>query len=202
MDTHTAIKKRRSVKHYDPEHRMSDAEIKELMELVKLTPTSFNMQNCRFVVVTDPELRQDLRAAAWDQAQVTDASIVVLLCGDLRAHAKDASRYWANAPQEVQDTLVPMIGGFYEGKDQLQRDEAMRSSGLAGQTLMLAAKAMGYDTCPMVGFDPVKAAELINLPEDHVVSFMIVVGKPAKPARERPTQLPYDEVVIRDRFPE
>ena len=52
----------------------------------------------------------------------------------------------------------------------------------------------------MIGFDPVKVAELINLPEDHVVTFMIVVGKATKPAWSKPGQLPLDEVIVQNRF--
>ena len=58
---------------------------------------------------------------------------------------------------------------FHEGREWLQRDEAQRSIGMAMQTLMLAAKAIGYDSCPMIGFDIDKVAELINLPSDYVV---------------------------------
>jgi len=67
---------------------------------------------------------------------------------------------------------------------------------------MLAAKAMGYDSCPMIGFDPVKVAEIIRLPEDHVIGMMLPIGKAVKDANARGGQLPYDEVVFRDRFPE
>ncbi|MEY2978501.1 MAG: hypothetical protein RLZZ435_2640 [Cyanobacteriota bacterium] len=200
MNTFDAIQQRRSVKHYDASHQMSEAEIQQLMELAILSPTSFNMQNWRFVVVTDPELRQALRAAAWNQAQVTDASFTLLICADLKAALKEPQRYWKDAPQEAQEKIVPMISGFYQDKDQLQRDEAMRSCGIAAQTVMLAAKAMGYDTCAMIGFDPKKAAELINLPEDHVIGMMITVGKAVKPAQPRPGQLPLEEVVIRNKF--
>lgn len=200
MNTFDAIQQRRSVKHYDPSCQMSEAEIQQLMELAILSPTSFNMQNWRFVVVTDPELRQGLRAAAWNQAQVTDACFTLLICADLNAPFKEPGRYWKDAPPEAQEKLVPMISGFYQGKEQLQRDEAMRSCGIAAQTVMLAAKAMGYDTCPMIGFDAQKVAELIHLPEDHLIGMMITVGKAAKPAQSRPGQLPLGEVLIRDRF--
>jgi len=96
--------------------------------------------------------------------------------------------------------MVNMMLPFHEGNDQLQRDEAIRSSGIAAQTIMLAAKAMGYDSCPMIGFEPDKVAKLINLPADHLIVMLIVVGKPAKPARPRAGQLPLEEVVIHDRF--
>lgn len=200
MDTFEAIQQRRSVKHYDPNHQMTEAEIQQLLELAVLSPTSFNIQNWRFVVARDPELRQALRAASWNQAQVTDASITILVCADLKAALKEPERYWRNAPPEVQERLVPMIPGFYKDKAEMQRDEAMRSGGIVSQTIMLAAKAMGYDTCPMIGFDPVKVAALVNLPEDHVITMMITVGKAAKPAQPRGGQLPLSEVVIYDRF--
>lgn len=200
MDTFDAISQRRSVKHYDAEHRMSDEDLERLIGLAMLSPTSFNIQNWRFVAVRDDAVRQQLRAAAWDQAQVTDASALLVLTADLNAWAKDPARYWKDAPAEARDMLVPMIGGFYEGNQELQRDEAMRSCGIAGGTIMIAAKAMGYDTCPMIGFDPEKVAEIIGLPDDHVIGFMISVGKPAKPAWPRPGQLPQSEVLIHDRF--
>ena len=199
METITAIKERRSVKHYDPAHEMSEAEINALVELALLSPTSFNMQHWRFVVVTDTEKLAAIQAAAWNQAQVTEASITILLCAKLNAH-EDAGRYWVHAPQSVQDILVPMISPFYQNNAQLRRDEAMRSIGIAAQTLMLTAKSMGYDSCPMIGFDPEKVAEIIDLPENHVIGMMLTVGKALKDANVRSGQLPYDEVVFRNGF--
>ena len=81
-----------------------------------------------------------------------------------------------------------------------QRDECKRSCGLAGMTVMLAAKAMDYDSCPMDGFDFDAVAKIIKLPEDHVISFMIAVGKGTPPVWPKPGQLPYDEVVIQNGF--
>ncbi|MDG2346301.1 MAG: nitroreductase family protein [Opitutae bacterium] len=199
MDTTTAIHQRRSVKHYDPDHTMTEIEIQALLELALLSPTSFNMQNWRFVVVTDPEKRAAIEAAAWNQAQVTEASILIILCADLHAY-QDGARYWVNAPQPVQDMLVPMIEPFYKDNVQLQRDEAMRSIGIASQTLMLTAKSMGYDSCPMIGFDPQKVADIIELPEHHIIGMMLPVGKALKDANARGGQLPFDEVVHIDGF--
>jgi nitroreductase len=179
---------------------MTDEEICELLSLGMKAPTAFNIQHWRFVVVTDPELRQKIRAAAWDQAQVTDASLLVILCADLKAWERNPADYWKNAPQPVQDFLVPAIGQYYTGKDQVQRDECMRSCGLAGQTLMLAAKGMGYDSCPMDGFDFDAVGKLINLPGDHLISFMIAIGKGTKEAWPRPGQLEYGQVVFQNRF--
>lgn len=200
MNTLEAIKERRSIKYFDPHHEMTTTEINTLMEHTLLSPTSFNMQNWRFVVVKDKAVKEQLKAASFNQAQVSDASIVILVCGDLNAWAKEPQRYWKNAPEQVQAQIVPMIGGFYQNNPQLQRDEAMRSAGIAGQTIMLAAKAMGYDSCPMIGFDGEKVAEIINLPDDNVLGFMIVVGKATQSARGRAGQLDMSEVVFFDHF--
>ena len=200
MDLFDAVAQRRAVKHYDPEHRLTDDEIDKLISTAIQSPTSFNIQQWRFVLVQDPELRQQIRAAANDQAQVTDASLLIVMTADVKAWAKEPARYWREAPTEVAELLVNWMGPFYEGKERLQRDEAMRSCGIAGQTIMLAAKAMGYDSCPMIGFDQDKVAELINLPEDHAIGFMIAVGKGTQPAWPKPGQLPLEEVVVHNRF--
>ncbi len=200
MNTLEAITQRRAVKHYDADHRMSEEEIERLLSLATLSPTAFNIQNWRFVVVRDADLRSQIRAVSWDQAQVTDASLLVVLCADLKAWEKEPARYWRNAPTEVSDFLLPAIDGYYRDKDQVQRDEAMRSCGIAAQTLMLAAKSMGYDSCPMDGFDFDAVGRLINLPADHVIAMFVVIGKGATEAWPRGGQLPLDEVVIQDRF--
>jgi nitroreductase len=200
MDTFDAIYERRAVKHYDPDHELTDDEIQKLMEAAIQSPTSFNIQNWRFVLVRDKELRKQIRAAANDQAHITDASLLIVMTADVKAWQKSPERYWRDAPPEVAEMLVNWMGPFYDGKEQLQRDEAMRSCGLAGQTIMLAAKAMGYDSCPMIGFDPVPVAELIKLPDDHVIGFMIAVGKATKPAWPKPGQLPLDEVIVHNHF--
>ena len=200
MNTFDAIKERRSVKHYDPNHELSDVEIEQLLSLAILSPTSFNMQNWRFVLVKDPVIRNKIKSAAWDQTQVTDASLLLIICADLKSWKKNPTQYWKNVPKDAQDFLVPAMGTFYEGKEQLQRDEAMRSCGIVAQTLMLTSKAMGYDSNPMIGFDPQKVATIINLPEDHVISMMLVIGKSTKPAMPRGGQLPLSSVVFTDQF--
>ena len=200
MNVSEAIEARRSVKHYDPNHVMPETDLAELIRLTKLAPSSFNMQNYRILVVRDPETRQQIRAAAWDQPQVTDASVLFIMCADLTSHLADPADYWSHAPEEVQNILSPMIKPFYEGNDILIRDEAMRSAALAGMTLMLAAKDMGYDSCPMIGFDAAKVAELINLSENYAIGFMIPVGKQSQAGWERGDRLPDEKVVAYDRF--
>lgn len=200
MNTFEAISQRRAVKHFDPQHAMSEEDIEHLLSLGILAPTSFNIQNWRFLVVRDAALRRQIRAAAWDQAQVTEASLLIVLCADLKSWEKEPARYWREAAAEVGHFMVPAIDNYYRNRDQVQRDEAMRSCGIAAQTLMLAAKNMGYDSCPMVGFDFDAVAKLINLPADHVIALFVAIGKGTQAAWPRGGQLPLQEVVVQNKF--
>ena len=201
MDTFDAIYARRAVKQFDPEHRLTGDEERKLLEATIQAPTSFNIQHWRFVVVRDPELRRKIRTEFGnDQAQMTDASLLVIMTADVDAWKKDPARYWQNAPQEVADLLVGWMGPFHEGREWLQRDEAQRSIGMAMQTLMLAARAMGYDSCPMIGFDIDKVTELIHLPDDHIMGPMVAIGRGTKKPWAKPGQLSLDEVVLDNTF--
>ena len=200
MQVKDAIQQRRSIKHFDSGYVMTKNEIDTLLSHAILSPTAFNIQNWRFVVVTDKALRQKIREVSWGQAQVEEASLFIVLVGDLMAWNKDPARYWKKAPQPVQDYLVPAIHPYYDGKPQVQRDEVMRSCGMAAMNLMLHAKSMGYDSCPMDGFDFDKVAELLNLPKDHTPAMFVCIGKGIKEAWPRGGQLPLNEVVIENKF--
>ncbi len=200
MNVIDAVYQRRAVKHYDASHRFSKEEESKLLNCAIQSPTAFNIQNWRIVHVKDEALRKSIRQAAWDQTQVTDASMLLILCADLNSWQDNPSRYWKEAPKDAQDIIVPAIDMYYRGKDQVQRDEAMRSCGIIGQTLMLTAKEMGYDSCPLDGFDYEQVGKLINLPEGCVISYMIVIGKGTKPAWPKPGQLPLDEIVIENKW--
>ncbi len=200
MKTLDAIKQRRAVKHYDKNFSIPENDFEKLITALLLSPTSYNIQNWRFVRIKDKALREQIKGAAWGQEQIAAASELLIFCADNNAWNDRPERYWANADQKTREILLPMIHSFYEGKQQTQRDEAMRSCGIAAQTLMLAAKSMGYDSCPMIGYDTEEVARLINLPTNHVIAMMVVIGKASSPAHPRGGQLPINEVLIEDRF--
>lgn len=201
MDTFDAIYGRRAVKHFDPDYVMPPEDEMKILEAAIQAPTSFNIQHWRFVVVRDKALREKIRKEFGnDQAQMTEASLLLILTADMMAWKKDPGRYWKNAPEPVAKMLVDWIAPFHEGRPWLQRDEAQRSIGMAAQTVMLAARAMGYDSCPMIGYDLEEVAELIKLPADHVMGPMIAIGKKTKDPWPKPGQLPLEEVVLENGF--
>jgi nitroreductase len=201
MDTFEAIYQRRAIKHFAPNHHLTKEEETKILEAAIQAPTSFNIQHWRFVIVRDPKIRAKIRTEFGnDQAQMTDASLLIILTADVKAWAKEPQRYWQNAPDEVADLLVNWMGPFHEGREWLQRDEAQRSIGMAMQTMMLAAKALGYDSCPMIGFDIEKVAELINLPDDYVMGPMLAIGKKTKETWPKPGQLTLQELIVENSF--
>ena len=199
MDTFDAIKSRRSIKNFK-NHEITKDEINQILESAILSPTSYNIQNWRFVVVKEQKLKDEICKLSYGQRQVAEASLVIVLCADLKAWEKNPERYWKNVPEESRNYLVDSIKQAYSGNSELEKDQAIRSCGIAAQTIMLAAKSMGYDSCPMEGFDYEKVGKLINLPDDHIITMMVVIGKSAKDPAPRGGQLPLSDVVFENSF--
>nr|MBF0683610.1 nitroreductase family protein [Pseudomonas sp.] len=200
MHIDEAIQTRRAVKAYDSNFQLSREEKDELLRLALLAPSAFNLQHVRMVEVADPALRAQIREVGWNQAQMTDASMLVVFCAQVDSWEKNARRVWEGTSPEVQDYMAGAIDNYYRDKPQVQRDETMRSCGLMAQTLMLAARGKGLDSCPMDGFDFEAVGKLIGLPENHVIAMMVAVGKRTVDPKPRVGKLPFEEVVIRDRF--
>lgn len=200
MKVFQAIEQRRAVKHYQKESKMPAEDFDKIISAAILSPTSYNIQHWRFIRVTNQLHRYKMKDAASGQAQVADAAELIVLCADVNAWSDRPERYVANSPQESQNILLPMMHAFYAGKEQIQRDEAMRSCGIVAQTIMLAAKGLDYDSCPMVGFDREEVARLIRLPEGYVIAMMIAIGKAEKSAYPRGGQLSLEEVLFENYF--
>ncbi len=200
LDIFSAIRQRRAVKHFDAQHVMPLEAQNTLINLAQQTPSSFNIQHWRLVRLVSPSVRMAVREAAWGQEQITDASLVLVLCADIQAWQKSPQRYWETAPQATQDILLPMIAQFYQDRPQVQRDEALRSVGLIAQTIMLAAQGLGYDSCPIIGFDADVVSNIIRLPQDHLIGMIITIGKASKPAHAKGGFLPISDILMDDGF--
>lgn len=194
MDLFSLLRRRRATRAFRPGRTVTDAELAALFAAAIESPSSFNLQHWRFVVVRDPARLQRLAELAWGQRQVATASAVVIVFGHLKAH-RDAPAIYADAPEALRERVVPLISGFYQGNPQLQRDEAIRSGSLAAMTFMLAAEAHGLATCPMIGFDPEGVSALAGADELHVPVMMICLGEAAGDAPPRAHRFPLSHVV-------
>lgn len=195
MDFETLTAQRHSIRRYEPGLAIDDATLRRIFTLVQRSPSSFNLQHWRFVVVREPARKRELRGLAYGQQQVEDCAAAVLVCGRLDAF-EDAARLYAEAPPEMRDKFVPMIGGVYRNQPGLQREEAIRSGSLAAMSLMYAAKACGWDSGPMIGFDAGKVAALLALPPNIVPVMLVTLGRArADGVPPRLYRRPLDEIV-------
>lgn len=189
-----ALEERRTTNLYDASHSIDDAQIHELVRLATKAPTSFNLQNWRFIAVRTPDAKARLRALAWDQAKVTDASVTFIVCGQLADHSVLPERLAPAVeagfiPPALLAVLEGAAKGLYAGQPQLQHDEAIRSATFGASALMMAAQAMGWGSTPMIGFDGPAVAQAFGLADNEVPALLVAVGAalpenwPQKPRR-------------------
>ncbi|MFT4562608.1 MAG: putative NAD(P)H nitroreductase [Gammaproteobacteria bacterium] len=195
MEFFELARARHSVRIYEPGLEISDQELRRIFDAVILSPSSFNVQHWKFVVVRDQAQKVALRGLSFGQTQVEQSAAVVLVCGSLDAYT-DANRIYGDADPATREKYVPMIEGSYAGQEALQREEAVRSGSLAAMSLMYAAKAAGWDSGPMIGFDAKNVGVMLHLDENTVPVMMIVIGKALEGVQpERGYRRPVEEVV-------
>lgn len=189
-----AIEERRTSVLFDPSRSISDEQITELVRLATKAPTSFNLQNWRFIAVRTPEAKARLRKIAWDQAKITEASVTFIVCGQLADHRAMADRLEPSvAAGTMPATMVPgweaAAKSLYFEQPSRQRDEAIRTATFGAGTLIYAAHAMGLGSGPMIGFDAEAVAREFELASDEIPAMLVAVGYatpenwPQKPRR-------------------
>ena len=151
--------------------RKIDADTWSALETtLTLTPSSFGLQPWKFIVVESPEIREKLRAASWGQAQVTDASHLVVLTARTDLTQPDIEK-WIACLSETQGTPVEnlagyagMISSFSANMSQTEKQAwNTRQVYIALGQLMTAAAMIGIDTCPLEGISPKDYDEILDL---------------------------------------
>ncbi len=198
------MKARQSVRKYDSQASISQQELNKILKIATQAPSSWNLQHWRFLVITSRQMKERLHAIANNQAQVADAAATVVVLGDLKADVNAREVYGKSLKEgkisrEVYDRMIGQVDDAYRNNLQFARDEAMLNAGLAAMQIMLAAKAKGYDTCPIGGFDRKKLAEVFQVPKRYVPVLLITIGKRAGSVCPTP-RLPLEKVVIWESF--
>ena len=197
------IRGRLSAEGFEPGGSVSDDELRELVEDAILAPSSFNIQHWRFVAVRDHEDKKRLRAAAYDQAVVEDASVTLIVLGDVRGHEKLAEILDECVEKDAMTAStaarwVELSSAIY-AKPEMARDEAIRSATLASMVLMLSAAARGLVSAPLIGFDPDAVRREFEIPEHCLPVMPLALGRPAEGAPRRKVRMEVDRVLAFDR---
>lgn len=178
-----AIESRVSINHFQLDRSLADETITSLVRLATKAPSAYNMQNWRFIAVRSDAAKMRLKAAAFEQQKIADASVTFIVCGTLAAYkqlgaALEPSVDAGIMEQHEADGWVAQASATHESNTTLQRDEAIRSASLAAMTLMLAAEEMGLGSCPMSGFDAEKVAQAFELSHSELPVMIVAVGYP------------------------
>src|SRR5690349_10919855 len=192
------IVSRSADKYYDPSSTLSDDQIRELVRIGTTAPTSFHLQNWRFIAVRTPEAKARLHPIAWHQPAITEAAVTFIICGQLADSSVIPGRL---APlvaagimpaKMVPDWEIP-ARDLYMAYPQRQRDEAVRSGAIAATAMIYAARSLGLGSTPMIGFDAEAVHREFGLAEDEVPVMLLTVGperagnwpqKPRKPVAD------------------
>lgn len=200
----TLVTERHAVRKYQTDHTIPADELQEILQLAHTAPSAWNLQHWRVIVVQDPEKKQALLPIANGQQHVAEASVVFIILGDIQANrnAEAVFRPLVEAGKMKPDSLqrlVDNVNHAYESVPTLARDSAFQNASLFAMQLMLACKAKGYDSCPMVGFQKEPLIEALRIPERYIPVMMITAGVAREPAKQT-LRLPLDQIVIHDSF--
>jgi nitroreductase len=204
-DFNHLIRDRHSVRKYDPTWEISEEEIKEILSDAILAPSSSNLQPWRFIVIQDSSLKEKLLPIANNQQQIVDSSAVIAVIGDLQAY-ENVEKIHGLAVEtgmmtpEIRDMMVKGTRNTYPnaGSEKL-KEIALVDGGLISMQLMLAAKAKGYDTVPMGGYDATQFKQLFDISERYTCVMLIALGKSAIEARPS-VRLPLEDVTFWNEF--
>jgi nitroreductase len=186
----TVIKERKSIRDYNPEETISNEELTEILEAASNAPSAWNLQHWKFMVFKGADVQKELLPIAYNQQQIVDTSAVVAILGDLEAN-KNADAVYnplveaGMMKQKAKEALLNNINGAYNN-EQFRRDAAFNNASLAAMQLMLAAKAKGWDTCAMGGFNVSKFVEEYDVEDRYVPVMLISIGKAARPSHNTP----------------
>jgi nitroreductase len=175
------ILSRSTTKYFDPAATLSDDQIRELVRIGTTAPTSFHLQNWRFIAVRTREAKARLRPIAWDQPAITDAAVTFIVCGRLA----EASTIPDRLAPVVEAGIMPaeMVPDWeihardlYSTYPQRQRDEAIRTATFGAAAMRYAARSLGLGSTPMIGFDAEAVAREFALAEGEVPVMLLSIG--------------------------
>ncbi|ULO07019.1 nitroreductase family protein [Paenibacillus sp. 19GGS1-52] len=192
---------RRSIRKYDPTVKVSKEEMTQILTEATLAPSSVNMQPWRFLVIDSAEGKATLAPLArFNQTQVETSAAVIAVFGDLNNFDYAEEIYGAAVergfmPADVKENqLARLAGHFSTLPAAANKDTVLIDSALASMQLMLAARAHGYDTNPIGGFEKDKIAEAFGMDKDRYIPVMLIsLGKAAEEGHES-VRLPIDKI--------
>jgi nitroreductase len=173
MEFKEIVMKRYATKKFDG-NKIPENKFNELLELIRYSASSFNIQPWKIKVVTDQETKDKLQAVSWNQPQVGNSSNVLVFCADTDIE-KNIDKLEKLMPENKQ--YIQIMRGFAEGlTGEARLTWAQKQCYIALGNALNGAKSLGFDSCPMEGFNPAEYKKILNLPENLHATVVCPVG--------------------------
>ncbi|MFA4876354.1 MAG: NAD(P)H-dependent oxidoreductase [Methanoregula sp.] len=180
MEFGKIVMSRYATKKFDG-RKIPESKVDELLEMVRFAPSALNLQPWKVKLVTDKKTKEMLRPAAFNQEQITSCSHLLVFCADpdydsliarLGALLKKSG-----VPAEVQQMITDMAAGFAKPMSPEQKLAwSQAQTYLALGNALNGAKALGFDSCPMGGFDPKEFLRILKIPAPLVPVMLCPLG--------------------------
>ncbi len=174
---------RYATKKFDTARKVSDADLETILEAIRLAPTSFGLQPYRVWVVTNPEIKEKIQAAAWGQPQITTSSHLLVFTArtDLAENKEEFFTLISGGNPEIRAALKgyeDMVDGFVAGKPTPESvlPWSAKQAYIAHGFALAACAELEIDSCAMEGFDPVAVGEILGLPTSEQAVVMLPIG--------------------------
>lgn len=188
MNVKDILEKRRSVRHYDSNYKISSETLTALVESASKSPNGNNIQATRYLIIEDANLRNLLLPIAFNQQQIVEASTLIVMLGDYQAFNKgniikihEEGNQAGYFDESLRDYLANAAINYYESKTKEDlKLELTRDVSLASMSLVLLANEAGFDTITMSGYDSKKLKEILNISDRYLDVMLIAIGKGIK----------------------
>jgi nitroreductase len=201
----TVIAERRSTPRFAPTP-VTKEDLRQIVVAGLESPSGYNLQPWRFVVVQSPEQRGKLRVASYDQPKIEQAPVVIVALGDpegwregdLDAMIRIGAEYGYAHPSKSGEMRKMIHKYFSEHKNMPMW--LNRQVMIALTTMMLMAEALGYDTALMEGFDDRKVREAIGAPERMEVICLLAIGHREGEDKRYGGRFPAHRILFAEKF--
>jgi nitroreductase len=194
---------RHACKVFDDTKKISDEDIRFILETGRKSPSSFGMEAWKFLVITNEELKAKLRPACWNQVQITSCShLVVLLAGidSVKVESGEVKKRFArkDISQENLEFYMQLYADHL--KDTLSSDENVyawtaKQTAIAAANMMSAAASIKIDSCPIEGYDKQQVEEILDLDASKYQLSMVIPFGYRLNEQSKQLRLSFDEVV-------
>ena len=180
MNFENIVQDRYATKLFDG-NKIPEEKVNKLLELIRHAASSFNIQPWKIIVIKDQKLKEKLQPATWNQQQIPTCSHLLVFCADTDVAGNidrlEKLMIENGANKESIKGYIDMMRGFEKGLSNEQRlSWAQRQTFLALGNALNGAKSLGFDSCPMEGFNPAEYSKILNLPKNIVPTALCPVG--------------------------